>query len=181
MGWMSGRLAKVAARTFFSGPLAMNEVIAQIEREVAGITIESKQDVVILPYDRILFFLSELKRIKALCELQMLVWIKANGAIEVSDEVRYYAGSEKITKCLDVPGTVEAVMAATGGDFTRFCDVLASNAIKYGAAKNVLSPEEYARLFKTEWKDTLEKKLMKSDDKFKKLTLQNGSEKGKPS
>ncbi len=146
--------------------------IVAIEKNVLGDLSECDHDQVMKVWDLTLFYTKEIKRVKELVEAEVIKWCQKNGDLVVSDQIRYYAGKDRTVKCVDVPATVEAVMQATGGDFKAFCDVLASNAIKNGAAKRVLTPELYGKLFQTVEKDSLEEgkvKLIKRDERFVKV------------
>jgi hypothetical protein len=145
--------------------------IVMIEKDVLGELSELSHDQVLAVWDKAQFFARETKRIKDLVEAEVLRWVQAHGELNCGNGVRYYAGIDKTTKCQNVPAAVEALMTACEGDFTRFCDTLASNAIKHSAAKKILAPEVYDGLFKVIEKDVLEegkiaKKLMRADDNF---------------
>lgn len=78
------------------------------------------------------------------------------GSVRVG-EICYWVGREKKDpKCVNIKATVEALMDATGGDFEKFCQHLSANAIKHGAAKKTLGPDEFARLFRQETVDKLQ-------------------------
>lgn len=142
-----------------------------LELAVAAVTPEMLNDDVLALYDRVAFVARESKRLKDLMEKAMVDWMTTNHLnLEVSPTVHYYVGTSKSTKCTDVPATVEALLAVVDGDFKRFCDTLAANAIKHGAAKKLLAMEVYRELFKVTEKSTLEggpeKELMKADATF---------------
>ena len=73
-------------------------------------------------------------------EQAVMAWMKANGItdLEVSEDIRYYVGTVKRTKILDLRATAEAILDATGGDLDAFCEALSANAIKPGHAKKLL-------------------------------------------
>jgi hypothetical protein len=56
-------------------------------------------------------------------------WIDKNGEIE-DGSVRWYVGKERKTKCVDVAGTVRAILDATGGDLERVAACLSSDPFK---------------------------------------------------
>ncbi len=134
------------------------DLLAPLARQVTGISDTMSKDEVLEVYDHVRFYLAGLKDIQRQCETAMIKHIKAHGDIEAGNGVRYFVGVTKTTKCTDVPAAVEAVMHATGGDFVRFCDVLASQALKHGACKKVLPPEQYGKLFVVETKEVLDEK-----------------------
>jgi hypothetical protein len=148
----------------------MNE-ITLIEKECTAIGPKLTNAQVIAVYDRAQFYASEMKRIKALTEGLVMDWIRENGDLVVSDSVRYYIGTEKNTKCVDMKGACMAILDAVGGDFEAFGEILSSNAIKHGAAKKILPPATYDTLFRVEIRESLEEgkpkqKLIKVDDAF---------------
>jgi hypothetical protein len=130
--------------------------LARVTQEVVGIHEGMTPDQVLAIYDRILFYERSLKELRAMTERAMVEWMRTNGDITLASGVRFTIGHIKTTKCVNAGDAFEAVMQAAGGDWEKAKQVLASNAIKPGAAKKVLSPEEYERHFKTTVKDTLE-------------------------
>ncbi len=144
-----------------------------IQQETPLVTLEMTNEEVIAIYDRCQFIAREAKARQQQIEAAILEWVQEHGDLIVSDTLRYYAGTEKVTKCINVPAAVEALLVAVGGDFNTMCEALSSNAIKYGAAKKMLPPEVYDQYFTVEYRETLEegkpkKKLLKADDKFVK-------------
>ncbi len=152
-------------------PPATN-LLAPVEAEVIMLSESASTDLILQTYEACKFYTAEIKRLKALCEAVMIEKIKASGALEVRPGIRYIVTVDKTTKCDNVPMAVEAILNAVGGDFTKFCGVLSSNALKHGAAKKILAPEDYEKLFKVTVKDSLEekgepkKKLAKIDERF---------------
>jgi hypothetical protein len=140
--------------------------ITPLERQVISLDVTSNKDFVLAVYDRVKFYSEEIKRVKQLCEDAMIAWIKQNGDLDAGNGVRYFCGKEKTTKCNNLPGAIEAILQASDGDFTKFCDALSSNAIKYGAAKKLLSADKYGQLFTVTERDDLNEKLIKLDEKF---------------
>jgi hypothetical protein len=94
------------------------------------------------------------RELKRQFDEQLLEYIEANGDVTIG-EVRYYAGYEKETKCVNVPGALTSLMIHAGGDVEVFCGALAANAIKHGAAKKILPPDEYDLYFVTSLKPDL--------------------------
>ncbi len=138
--------------------------------QVLALNDKATAEQVLTVYDAILSALGRLKEIKEGCEGAMMDWIAANGDLILDDTRRYVLSYDKTTKCNDVPAAVEEIMKATEGDFKRFCDVLSSGAIKHGAARKVLDPQVYERIFTTTVKTSLDNKpikvLTKLDEKF---------------
>jgi len=100
--------------------------------------------------------ISELEReLKA----RLLARVLASGPF-VLGETRYWASSPSTTKCVDVRDAVETVLQHNGGDFDVLKGCLASDAMKPGACKKVLSPELWARCFRVETKTVLKTGLV---------------------
>jgi hypothetical protein len=161
----------------FSSSVIMSEaqdvnLLAPFEKPILALSGESNRDDILMWHERLKFYQQEATRMRDIVENALIAYIKTHGPIEFGNGVRYYLTHPKTVKCNDIPATVEAVFEATGGDFKRFCDVLASGAIKHGAAKKILPPKDYSALFTTTVKDKLEtgepaeKTLAKADDKF---------------
>ena len=131
------------------------DALTFIEQETLGITTTMTNDEALAMYDRVLFYAKEMKRVKEQAETQVVEWIKKNGDLIVSPTVRYYVGAEKVTKCTNVPAAMEAILTVCEGDFTKFCGVLSSNAIKHGAASKLLPPKVYEQYFRVEIKEDL--------------------------
>jgi hypothetical protein len=89
-----------------------------------------------------------LKEISQRWEAAMVSRIERDGPIEVGP-IRYYAGPDKDTKCVDVRATTEACMDAAQGDVDAYTSVLSSNAYKPGACRKLLPPEKFDALFVT--------------------------------
>lgn len=133
----------------------ITDVRAAIDRVVEGGARKDDVLTTIGIVDR----LKELTReLSAKSEAAILAWIEQNGDIE-SGEVRYYAGTNKTVRCRDHDGTVQAILAATGGDVSAVAKCLASSAWKHAACRELLPADEYESLF--ELKETLDLKTGK--------------------
>jgi hypothetical protein len=103
-------------------------------------------------------FIRELQqRIKPL----MIADIQAHGRYQVGEE-DFYVAPDKSHKPRDTKALVVALLDATAGDLDAFCACLASDAIKPGAAKDVLGEDAFARLFETIVKTDLKGKPIKA-------------------
>lgn len=80
-------------------------------------------------------------------EAAAVKFIEAHGAFEDGPK-RYYVGTNKTTKCLNVRATIEAILQASGGDFDVLVDCLSSNALKHGASRKVLG-DQTKKFFET--------------------------------
>ena len=150
------------------------DIIAPVGVPVRRVLLTDSKDVVaekLMLLDRLSDWLKETKAqvIESAEE-----FIRDNGPVECGSVVYFLGVTKKPPKCIDVPGTIEALMQACQGDFEKFCEHLAANAIKYGAAKATLPPREYDLLFKVEEVEELQceeaakaaKKLQKLDRRF---------------
>jgi hypothetical protein len=94
------------------------------------------------------------RELKRQFDEQLLEYIEANGDVTIG-EVRYYAGYEKQTKCVDVPGALNALLYSSSGSMDALSGFLCSDPIKHGAASKALKPEEYEEFFVTSMKPDL--------------------------
>jgi hypothetical protein len=94
------------------------------------------------------------RELKKQFDEQLLEYIEANGDVTIG-EVRYYAGYEKETKCVNVAGAMLALLHEVGGDMEVACSHLSSSPLKHGAVKKVLPPEMYDQFFVTSLKPDL--------------------------
>lgn len=119
--------------------------------EIAKLGIDSNPTDILTLRNRLGFFVSMAKELKARLDDEVFVpWLMHNGDLEVGD-TRFYAATDKTTK-LDKPmrAAIEELMEATGGDMDRFCELLSSSAIKHGACKKVLDENKWREMFRVE-------------------------------
>lgn len=121
----------------------------ELHHAALAINHESVIDDVAMKVQMIEAAKKRIAEIEADMKRQLIEWIEANGPL-VINETKYYVGDRKDTKCVDVPATVQALLEATGGDFGKVCECLASQPVKHGASKRVLSADQYDALFKVE-------------------------------
>ena len=84
-------------------------------------------------------------------------------------EVRYYAGDDKSTICIDIPGTVDAMLQAVKGNIEDFAAGLVAQPFKPGHVRQVLPSDVFDRLFTTNVKSTVKEgkpKLCSINPKF---------------
>lgn len=144
--------------------------LASVESQVIALGTSAPAEAVAELLNTIQVLKREIRRVDDLFENIFIEWIQANGDLQIGD-VRYYVGTPKDTKCINVPATLAALLEATGGDFDRVCGCLSSNAIKHGAAKKVLPEDEFSKLFSVTEKVTLEegkpkKSLLTKNDRY---------------
>lgn len=113
--------------------------------------------------------------IRGEAEDRAVEWIDTHGELVVGP-IRYYAGHRKVVSVINLREAVEASLAAVEGDLHAFCQLLASNALKHGACRGVLAPDQFDRLFATETKPELRegkvrKRLLQSNDFFAGPTI----------
>ena len=70
-------------------------------------------------------------------EVGAIAWVQAHGDIE-DGEKRYYVAPNKSVKCLDVKGTLGAVLEVAGGDLDAVIECLSSGAFKPAKTKALL-------------------------------------------
>jgi hypothetical protein len=108
-----------------------------------------------LPMDQVLdvmnaveVFQHQAREIKQQLEQRLKDWILEHGEIEIGDK-RYYVGVHRKSKpAIPLPELVAVLMDVTGGDFDRFCQLLAANAFKPGECKKALG-ERFDEVFET--------------------------------
>jgi ABC-type glycerol-3-phosphate transport system substrate-binding protein len=140
---------------------------ANIETVESG---EATSEQVLAAMDFVVTLAFVTNELKKRMEEAAIKWIQANGDL-VDGDIRYYVGPNKSTKCLDLPGTLRALLEVSGGDLDAVVEVLSSGAFKPAKAKEVLG-ERADGLFET--KETTDLKtgkatgprLQKSDPRF---------------
>jgi len=101
-------------------------------------------------------------------------WIEHNGKdLDAGAGIRFYAGVEKKTVCVNIGDCCEAILKAGGGEMTAIYRCLSSSAVKHGEAKKVLEPKVWDKHFLVEEKPVLKegkikKQLIKVDERFTK-------------
>lgn len=144
----------------------MDTAILQVN--VESIEAETPTEMLLEAGDRIAVLKQLVKDVERLWEQKMIERIEATGPIQDGDWL-YRVGNPSVTKCNDVPATLEAILTHVDGDFTRLCEHLASGAIKHGSAKQTLAPEEFERLFTV----TRESELQKDEATPRRLAKVN--------
>jgi hypothetical protein len=146
-----------------------NDTLAWIS---PAIETDTPTEQVLQQFDAWRSFVERVKEIDAIATKSVQAWIDANGGYLDSGNIFYWNGHSKDTKCVDVPGALAALMLHCGGDMEAITGALSANAIKHGAARKVLPPDVFDKLFKTETRDKLEsgevlpKKLQSLDKRF---------------
>lgn len=124
-----------------------DETPFQIETRVNEITDAASAEAIIELMNKVHWLNDRAREIKHRLDEQLIAWIDANGAIEIGD-IRYYVGTKKTDKCVNVTTTIAALMGAVGGDFDEFSAALCAQPIKVGAAKKLLG-DKFGELFQT--------------------------------
>lgn len=112
-----------------------------------------------------------IKDLEAELEERMVDYVSDHGSITIG-ETRYWVGPRKTTRCVNVPGAIQALLEATGGDFETFCTFLSSQPLKHGACREPLG-EQWPFYFQTQEELELKtgqplKRLQKADTRFLK-------------
>jgi hypothetical protein len=145
--------------------------VADIERDmlalIEGITVESPMEDVATAHGKVENLMRNARELKAMLEAALIPWCEQNGPITVGPMQTKAVAYENETKCQDVTGTVEAIMATDRG-FAALGECLSVNALKPGACKKALAPEDFERLFVT-----TRKPVLRDGKPAKKLVTQN--------
>lgn len=154
----------------------MNEITSIIPSSIQAKVLSLPEDATVEQMAEARFLVDALKSFtrdmeKAIDERFLDIIVK-HGPVTIG-EVRYYEGTKKTTKCVDVYGAVQALLNALGGDLGTFCrDYLCGQPLKYGAAREPLGGA-WDRFFKVEEEPKLSegkpvKQLQKIDTRFLK-------------
>ncbi len=116
------------------------------------------------------------KAVGILWDEQLTAWLKENGDLTVNmggHEIRYFMGTKKRTTCRSKEGAASALLDATGGDLTGFCDVLSSMPYKYGAFKAIVGEAAFTEHFAVETVDDIKtgkpiREVKKIDSRYTK-------------
>jgi hypothetical protein len=129
---------------------------AELENQIIRMADDVPTERLLEAGDKIARLKELVREVDALWQQKMIQRIEADGPIQDGD-ILYRVGNPPKTTCRDLPAAVEAVLVNVGGDFQRFCEHLASGALKHGACKATLPPDEYDRLFLVEREAELQK------------------------
>ncbi len=120
---------------------------------------ESTPDVVAITQAEVEGLKAVVKEIDRLWKEQFTDWLKEHKEGLTVDmgghEIRYFMGTKKRTTCRSKEGAASALLDATGGDLTGFCDVLSSMPYKYGAFKAIVGEAAFAEHFAVETVDDI--------------------------
>ena len=115
----------------------------QIAGAAALVTIDTDEGQVIETLERLAGIKQRIREIEASVKAAVIEWIEAHGPIEVGTR-RYYVGTKKTTKPVNVADVAQALLEAGGVDALTRC--LASSAFKHGQVKKD-APDVFADLF----------------------------------
>ncbi len=147
------------------------QMIEDTELAIARIHPGSSPDDVATAINQLDVLGDRVKAAKEMLKDHLTEYVRANGSLEIGT-MRYYLGRKKITKCVNVPDTLAALLGAVAGDWNRMCEFLSAGPVKHGAARQVLAPDDYALLFISVDEDELKegkpegKTLQKTDTRF---------------
>lgn len=137
--------------------------LATLDREVLEISDHSDAQDVCELIDKIDFAKRSMRELDALLKEKLIDWINANGELTIGTK-RYYVGSTKKTKPVDLEKLTEAAITACQGDFSAFVEALSANAYKPGACKKILG-DEWGKHFVVETIDDVKTGKPKKDVK----------------
>lgn len=110
-----------------------------------------------------------LREVDADLTARLLEHVQANGPVTVGT-VRYYAGTEKVTKVRDARQAMHLLLEATGGDVDTLAELQAANAWKPGACRTVLG-DRWGEVF-----EVTEKTVLKDGKPVRAVGLQRADE-----
>ena len=116
----------------------------------------STKEQVIETMDQIDCMMVHAQLAKAAFNANLLEWIQVNGSFEFNGK-KYFVGKKKKTRCVNVAACIESLLDRLDGDFNEFVQLLASQPIKHGAAREVLG-DDWTIHFETTTEDVLELK-----------------------
>jgi hypothetical protein len=142
--------------------------LAVVENDILNINEWTTTDDLGTLRSQLAFFATKLKEMRALLDEKMIEIIKETGQDITIGPIRYYAGIEKKTKCIEHMATLTALFEAAGGDIAVVAGCIASDGLKPGACKSILGEVEFPKHF-----DTIEVNVVKEGKPSKKLMSTN--------
>lgn len=146
--------------------------LAIVENDILNINEWTTTDDLGTLRGQLAFFASKLKEMRALLDEKMLEIIAETGQDIQIGPIRYYAGLDKKTKCLDHLAALLALFETAAGDVAIVAGYIASDGLKPGACKSILG-DAFTKHFETTEVPVVKegkpsKKLMTSNDEFMK-------------
>lgn len=153
---------------------AMRETtLAELEVWLGDLDVHASSHDVLMWLDRLTVFLNAVKAVRSSVFEIAIEWIKVNGDLMVSDQIRYTIGHQRTVRCLSVRDTLHAALSAVGGDLDAVATLLSASAWKHGACRSIFTQSEYERFFAVEVKPKLVRgqaetplKLIRIDDRY---------------
>lgn len=134
--------------------------IESLNRDILAVDEWTGTETLAMLADRLKFFGERIREMRRLLDDRMLEAIEETKQDIVVGPIRYYAGIKKETKCIDHAKALAALFEACGGDVDRVAECIASNGLKHGACKGVLT-DKYDQHFKVEEKPELKEGVPK--------------------
>lgn len=152
------------------GALTLTAIAGRVQAINDALPLEE----VLTTLQKLEFMQGQIKALKSSLDARLVEYIQANGDIQIGTR-RLYVGTKKTTKCVDVQAAVKAILEDCGGDVDMMARCLSSDALKFGASKTVLKPENYDKFFKvtpkTELREGVEtpvKQLCETNEAFQR-------------
>lgn len=147
-----------------------HELLKLADEATAALDLDTPAEKVLAAIELRAALKEAVRALDAAMEPKLVAWLEANGQLECGTK-RYYAGVRKDTKCVDQGATLTTLLETASVETIAEC--LASGAFKPGKCREVLPPEEYARLFETKETGELRegkpvKRLQTVDERFLK-------------
>ena len=153
-------------------PALRELTLAELELRVAELDEHACGDDVLLWLDRTAAFVAAAKVLQSAVYTLAIAWIRANGELRLGEHVRFGVAYPRVVRCLDQRATLHAALDALGGDVDAVAALLAANAWKHGACRQVLAPVAFNKLFLTEVRSKLvdgraaDLRLARVDERF---------------
>lgn len=129
-------------------PADLSEMtLGMIRRQVAGLNQNDTADDVAATVAMVHSLAEAAERLKREVSERAIQWIEHHGPLQVG-AVRYFVGRRTVTKCTNVLSAVEMLLDACGGDVDAVCKCLASQPLKHGACRTILTAEQWQQVFR---------------------------------
>jgi len=141
----------------------VERTVADIERQVLAVSVESSVDELCAAIDASDWLLARAKEVSRLKRGVGIAWIDHNGEFDVGS-VHYSVGDSFDVKCIDVSQTGHAVLNGARGDFDQFLAVLIAQPFKHGAVRNIVGKAMHDRLFRARLVGGVPERVLKRVD-----------------
>jgi hypothetical protein len=142
-----------------STPSEINSALNKIDFAAYSVSELATNDDLLMLRDRLTFMASQISTLRKAVD-ERLIEQNVNATIGTR---RIFVGSKKDTKCRDVKAALQQLLESSGGDWDIFTQAIASNGIKYGAAREIMGEPVWGKHFevitKMELREGVEKPI----------------------